>query len=53
MHKKFKTDVLETCQGHHPTDVFQGRFQGMHMMPLQNCNNRQQLAFHYFKELIL
>ena len=42
-----------TCQGHQPTDVFQGRFQGIHMMPLQNCSNRQQLAFHYFKELIL
>ena len=39
MYERFKTDVLGTSQGNHPTDVFSGRFEDVRRMFLQNVKN--------------
>ena len=52
LYKRFKIDVLGTCQGRHPTDVFWEHFEDVRMTFLQNFRNKQLLTFKYFTQHI-
>ena len=52
LRERFKSDVLGTSQGRHPTDVFSGRFENGRSTFLPNFNNKQRLIFKYFTQRI-
>ena len=52
LYERFKTNVLATSQGRHPTDVFSGRFEDVRRTFRQNFKNKQQLTFKYFTQHI-
>ena len=52
LYERFKIDVLGTCQGRHPTDVFSEHFEDVRMTFIQNFKNKQLLTFKYFTQHI-
>ena len=52
LYVSFKIEALGMSQGHHPTDVFSGRFEDVRRTFFQIFKNKQQLTFKYFTQHI-